>query len=395
MADDRLKAAFLADLGVANREKLLAAPDTRDVALRGRFRSNGSGNATAQHPNGSGDASVSNWNQFAKHNKENVGDGDLADLHGGQLHRQNREAMGYGNPRPAPTFNRPTPTFNPRPTPASNTRPTPESFPRPSRPHYSQPQDHTPLNYYDSPSPNFQAPAHVQPMANGNGARGGTEDALALARSMQFKGSYGGKGKSGGMRGNASPRGPRGGYGGSDFRGGRGGFEPRTARGGYPRGGPDFRGGRGGYENRGPRGGSLSNGGPGHISSGLGRSGHGVDGYGTGRGNARPSAAGPRGGPAGRVPSSLSSRGREEYNIRGAASGRPQRSLRSNGNREPVVQNGVWTCTADDTEPVYDSDEGSGPRQRPLPVTTRPQQLVSSKEFMSAIMDSKWAPKKP
>ncbi|KAK8167926.1 hypothetical protein BKA80DRAFT_265485 [Phyllosticta citrichinensis] len=230
-------------------------------------------------------------------------------------------------------------------------------------------------------------------MGNGNGARGGTEDALKLARSMQFKGSYGGKGRGGGMRGNPSPRGPRGGYGGSDFRGGRGGFEPRTARGGYPRGGPDFRGGRGGYEVRGPRGGSFGN--AGHNSSGLGHSGHGVNGYSTGGGNAHPSAVGPRGGPSGLVHSSLSSRGREEYNIRGAASGLSQRSSRSNGNGEPVVQNGVWTCMADDTELVYDSDEGSGPRQRPLPVTMRPQQLVSSKEFMSAIMVSKWAPKKP
>ncbi|KAK8175918.1 hypothetical protein IWX90DRAFT_126685 [Phyllosticta citrichinensis] len=187
MADDKLKAAFLADLGVANRERLLAAPDTRDVSLRGRLRSNGTGNATAQQSNGSGDASVSNWNQFAKRNKENVGDGDLADLHGGQLHRQNREAMGYGNPCPAPTFNpRPTPASNPRPTPASNTRPAPASFPRPSRSHYNRPQDHTPLSHYDRPSPNFQAPAHVQPMGNGNGARGGTEDALKLARSMQL-----------------------------------------------------------------------------------------------------------------------------------------------------------------------------------------------------------------
>ncbi|KAK7562630.1 hypothetical protein IWX49DRAFT_588400 [Phyllosticta citricarpa] len=370
MADDKLKAAFMADLGVANRERLLAAPDTRDHSLRGRLRSNGTGNAPAQQSNGFDDASVSGWAAFANFHKENVRDGDLADLHGGQLHRLNREAVG-----------------------GSNTRPTPTSFPRPSLPHYNQPQDHTPSSFYDRPNPRIQPPTRVQPMTNGNGVRGDSQNALELARSMQFKGSYSSK-SGGGSRRGSPPRGSRGGCGGSDFRDRRGGFEPHAARAGYARGGPDFRGGRGGHEVRGPRDGSFGHGGSGYNSPSLEYGGYGAYAHGAGLGNTHPSVFGPRGGSGGRATRGFSPRRRGEFAIRGAASGRPQPSSTARDNSRPVVPDDVWSCAEDDTEPVYDSDDNSLPTQHPLPVTKRPQKLASSKEFMSAIMDSKWAPKK-
>lgn len=61
MSNDRLNAAFLAELGSSNRDRLLAAPDTRDAALRGRARPNGPGRVPSQQLNGTGDSTVSGW----------------------------------------------------------------------------------------------------------------------------------------------------------------------------------------------------------------------------------------------------------------------------------------------------------------------------------------------